>query len=71
MVVLVELCWTLLRFHTSSTAAIDYTCFPIGIAVKTWLVGRTFAKIEDLGVVKSAMLDLVLTCCSTAERGIL
>ena len=40
------------RFHISSTAAIDYTCFRVGIAVKTLLFGRIFAKFEDLGVVQ-------------------
>ena len=46
----VELCWTLRGFHISSTAAIDYTTFPVGIAVKTLLFGRIFANFEDLGL---------------------
>ena len=48
-VVLVELRWTSRRFHISSTAAIDYSHFPVGIAVRTLLFGRIFAKF--LGVV--------------------
>ena len=51
MVVPLKFCWTLRRFHISSTAAIDYTDYPVGIAVKTLLFGRLFAKFEDLGVV--------------------
>ena len=47
-----ELCWSLRRFHISSTTAIDYTDFPVGIAVRTLLFGRIFAKFEDLGVVQ-------------------
>ena len=50
-VVLVELRWTPRRLHTSSTAAIDYSHFPVGIAVRTLLFARIFAKFEDLGVV--------------------
>ena len=49
-VVLVELCWTPRRLHISSTTAIDYSYFPEGIAVRTLLFGRSFAKLEDLGV---------------------
>ena len=45
-VVLVELRWTPRRFHISSTAAIDYSFVPEGIAF-----GRIFAKLEDHGVV--------------------
>ena len=30
----------------------DYAFFPEGIAVKTLLFGRIFAKFEDLGVVQ-------------------
>ena len=48
----VELCWTPRRLHISSTAAIDYSYFPVGIAVRTLLFGRIFAKFEDLGVVQ-------------------
>ena len=51
-VVLVELRWTLRGFHISSTAAIDYTYFAVGIAVRTLLFGRNFAKFDDLGVVQ-------------------
>ena len=51
-VVLVELCWSLRRLHISSTTAIDYTDFPVGIALRTLLFGRSFAKFEDLGVVQ-------------------
>ena len=51
-VVLVELRWTSRRLHTSSTAAIDYSHFPVGIAVRTLLFGRICAKFEDLGVVQ-------------------
>ena len=29
----------------------NYTYFPVGIAVRTLLCGRIFAKFEDLGVV--------------------
>ena len=29
----------------------DYSHFPVGIAVRTLLFGRIFAKFEDLGVV--------------------
>ena len=36
----------------SSTAATDYFCFPVGIAVRTLLFGRKVAKFEDLGVVQ-------------------
>ena len=43
--------WTSRRLHISSTAAIDYSHFPVGIAVKALLFGRIFAKLEDLGVV--------------------
>ena len=32
--------------------AIDYTQFPVGIAVGTLLFGRIFAKFEDLGAVQ-------------------
>ena len=32
-------------------AAIDYSHFPLGIAVRTLLFGRIFEKFEDLGVV--------------------
>ena len=39
------------EFIISSTTAIDYTHFPAGIAVKTLLFGRVFAKFEDLGIV--------------------
>ena len=39
------------RFHISSTTAIDYTSFPVDIALKTLLFRRVFAKFEDLGVV--------------------
>ena len=46
-----QVCWTLRRFHISSTTAIDYHVFPVGIALKTLLIGRIFAKFEDLGVV--------------------
>ena len=49
---MVELCWTPRRLHISSTAAIDCTYFPVGIAVRTLLSGRIFAKFEDLGVVQ-------------------
>ena len=58
MVVLLELCWTLRRFQNSSTAAIDYSFFPVGIAVRTLLFRRIFAKFEDLGVVQVG--DLIL-----------
>ena len=34
-----------------STAAVDYSYFPIDFAVKTLLFGRIFAKFEDLDVV--------------------
>ena len=50
-VVLVELRWTPRRFHISSTTAIDYSFFQVGIAVRTLLFGRIFEKFEDLGVV--------------------
>ena len=50
-VVLLELRWSLRRFHLSSTAVIDYSYFPVSIAVRTLLFGRIFAKFEDLGVV--------------------
>ena len=46
-----QVCWTLRRFHISSTTAIDYPVFPEGNALKTLLIGRIFAKFEDLGVV--------------------
>ena len=52
VVVLIELCWTPRRFHISSTAAIDYTNFPVSIAVRTLLFGEISAKFEDLGVVQ-------------------
>ena len=66
-VVLVELCWTHRRLHISSTAAIDYSYFPVGIAVKTLLFGRIFAKFEDLGVVQVGdqvlrFLNLLIFC---------
>ena len=48
-VVRVKLRWTPRRLHFSSTAAIDYSHFPVGFAVKTLLFGRMFAKFEDLG----------------------
>ena len=32
------------------TAAEDYSYFPVGIAVRTLVFGRIFAKFEDLGV---------------------
>ena len=38
-------------FIFSSTAAIEYSYFPAGIAVRTLLFGRIFAKFEDLGFV--------------------
>ena len=50
-VVLVELRWTSRRLHISSTAPIDYFHFTVGIAIRTLLFGRIFAKFEDLGVV--------------------
>ena len=46
-----QVCWTLRRFHISSTTAIDYPVFTVGIALKTLLIGRIFAKFEDLGAV--------------------
>ena len=49
-VVVVELSWTKRRLLISSTAAIDYSHFLVGIAVRTLLSGRIFAKFEDLGV---------------------
>ena len=49
--VLSELFWSLRRLKISSTTAIDNADFPEGIAVKTLLFGRIFAKFEDLGVV--------------------
>ena len=33
-------------------AAMDYSYFPVNIAVKTLLFGRIFAKFEELGVVQ-------------------
>ena len=54
VVVLLELCWSLRRFHISSTTAIDERGFPVGIALRTLLFGRIFAKFEDLGVVHVA-----------------
>ena len=50
VVVVLDLCWCLRRFQISSTTAKDYTDFPVGIALKTLLFGRMFAKFEDLGV---------------------
>ena len=35
VVVLLELCWSLRRFHISSTTATDYTDFLVGIALRT------------------------------------
>ena len=49
--VLVELRWAPRRLEMSYTAATDYSYFPVGIAVRTLLFGRIFAKFEDLGVV--------------------
>ena len=49
---MVELCWTLRGFHISSTAETYFAYFPVGIAVRTLLFGRIFAKFEDLGVVQ-------------------
>ena len=49
--VLVDLRWTPRRFHISSTAATDDSLCPVGVAVRTLLFGRIFAKFEDLGVV--------------------
>ena len=51
-VVVVEFCWTSRRLHISSAAAVDYSSFPVGIAVRTLLFGRNFARFEDLGVVQ-------------------
>ena len=51
VVVLLELCWFLRRFHISSTTAKDFNGFQVGIALRTLLFGRIFAKFEDLGVV--------------------
>ena len=51
VVVLLELRWTPRRLHISSTAAMDYSDFPVGIAVRTLLFERIFEKFEDLGVV--------------------
>ena len=39
-------------FIISSTDAIDYFHSPVGIAIKTLMFGRIFAKFEDLGVVQ-------------------
>ena len=50
--VLVELWWTPPGFHISSTATNDFTQFPVGIAIRTLLFGRIFAKFEDLVVVQ-------------------
>ena len=36
----------------SFTTAIDYTRFPVGIALRTLLFERIFAKFEDLGIVQ-------------------
>ena len=46
-----QVCWTLRRFHNSFTTAVDYRVFPVGIALKTLLIEKIFAKFEDLGVV--------------------
>ena len=43
--------WTPRRFHVSSTAAISYSHFPAGIAVRILLFGSLFEKFEDLSVV--------------------
>ena len=40
------------RLHISSTAATDCSFFPVDIAVRTLLLGRIFAKFEDLRVVQ-------------------
>ena len=45
-VVLVELCWTPRRLQISSTAAMDYSCFPVEIAVRTLLFGRIYGKVQ-------------------------
>ena len=39
-------------FHLASTVAIDYSYFPVSIAVRILLLGRNFSKFEDLGVVQ-------------------
>ena len=65
-VVLVELRWTSRRFHISSTAAIDYSNFPVGIAVRTLLFGRIFEKFEDLGVVHVGDQGLRFSVCFTS-----
>ena len=46
-----QVCLTLRIFHISYTTAIDYPVFPESNALKTLLIGRIFAKFEDLGVV--------------------
>ena len=51
VVVLLELSWFLRRFHVSSSTAVAFTGFPVGIALRTLLFGRIFAKFEDLDVV--------------------
>ena len=51
VVVLLEVRWTPRRFHISSSNAVDQPNIPVGIAFRTLLFGRIFAKFEDLGVV--------------------
>ena len=58
---------------------IDFSYFPVGIAVRTLLFGRIFAKFGDLGVVQvgdqvlrlSAELDDLLRLAQVLKKGFL
>ena len=69
-VVLVELCWTPRRLHISSTAAMDYSYFPEGIAVRTIAVWKNFRSVRRSRCCssrRSSSAILCWTCWSSAS----
>ena len=67
-VVRVELRWTPRGLHISSAAVIDYSYFPVCIALRAVLFGRMFAKFDDLGEMYVTVMSTVPGCDVTTVQ---